>query len=170
MNLFRQQAVRANRRALGFSVVELIVVVAILAILLGLLFPALTGANPSINLLRCVQLRKKLGEAGLLYLAERGDDRTQLRLSDSAWRDALAPYGAEDKHWWCPGWPKEELGDREEGAFCSDFMYAGLTPYDSQHSGERGSLYMFVERISHHHELYVVVMGDGRATFQDFFK
>ncbi len=54
-------------KARGFSIVELIVVVAILAILLALLLPALSGAKTSAKKVSCMDNERQLGAAFLIY-------------------------------------------------------------------------------------------------------
>lgn len=59
---------RAKRRRSGFTVIELLVVVAVVAILAGLLFPVLVQAKGQAQRTRCLSNLKELGTACLMYV------------------------------------------------------------------------------------------------------
>jgi len=58
---------RQVRRARGFTIVEMLVVVGVLALLLGLLLPALSGAQKKSQKLKELNALRQVGEAWFLY-------------------------------------------------------------------------------------------------------
>ena len=82
-------SVRRNRT--GFSLIELLVVIGIIAVLMGLLLPALMGARRSARQARCMNNLRQLGAFYLMY-ADANNDYIPLGTStlcdcpDCAWR------------------------------------------------------------------------------------
>lgn len=108
---------KANRRPLGFTLVELLVVVAVIAMLAALLLPALSRARESAQRAACQNNLRQLGIAFELYLEENRDTypAAQDPVSVSpyywlwmgrGWRRLLAEYVPGDKEnpgvFFCP--------------------------------------------------------------------
>ena len=73
----------AVRRRSGFTLVELLVVIGIIAILISILIPALNKARQNSLRLKCLSNLRQVGTAYLLY-ASRYDDRVPIGYSNAS--------------------------------------------------------------------------------------
>jgi len=73
----------------GFTVIELIVVVALIAILSAILFPVFLQANLAQKQEQCLSNMKDLGQSLTLYYRDNGG---QLPASDKDWSKYFSPY------------------------------------------------------------------------------
>jgi prepilin-type N-terminal cleavage/methylation domain-containing protein/prepilin-type processing-associated H-X9-DG protein len=103
---------RASRDRWGFTLIELIVVMAILATLLGLLIPALAAVRREAKTLLCMNSQRALGLRFRLFAdpqtcVNRGDSAAQFGNRFSAWDFQESVYRAAEF------WPN--AGELEEG-------------------------------------------------------
>jgi prepilin-type N-terminal cleavage/methylation domain-containing protein len=101
-------SVRARARA--FTVIELLVTIAIIAILAALLFPALTAAKRKVHQVKCLNNLRQLTACSIMYAQDhdgkppgRGRDNPDYPGGD--WSGMLKPYYKADEIRVCPTAP-----------------------------------------------------------------
>jgi prepilin-type N-terminal cleavage/methylation domain-containing protein/prepilin-type processing-associated H-X9-DG protein len=95
----------------GFTLMELLVVVAILAILVGLIIPLVSAARQAANRTGCANNLHQLGIAYASFLDNNGS-RASAFLGDNPWPDRLKPYLEGDEEvFGCPSDPRWPFPD-----------------------------------------------------------
>ena len=107
----------SKKHARGFTLVELLIVISIIALLLGILLPALRRAKDQAKAARCLSNLKQIGLAAHLY-AHDNDNLVPRDETDGLWSVLFMPYvgGLSDKiqHYSevkiydCPSYPVKE--------------------------------------------------------------
>lgn len=79
-------------RGRGFTLIELIVAMAIIAILIGLLLPALSGAREKGRIAACSANLHNIGQAFVMYGNTHGEKLPPVSTNGVTWDEAVLPY------------------------------------------------------------------------------
>src|SRR5215831_8501381 len=81
-----------TRSRSGFTLVELLVVMAIIAILMALMMPSISRAKAKANAISCLSNMRQLILAATMYANEHDDEFPARRSPTNAWPHKLKPY------------------------------------------------------------------------------
>src|SRR5580765_4081716 len=104
---------RSNQR--GFTLVELLVVIGIIAVLIAILLPALSRAREQAKNVQCSARLRNIGQAVLMY-ANENRGKVPQTYAPARWlwdisfadRDALVKKGGVRQTLYCPFFPEQD--------------------------------------------------------------
>jgi prepilin-type N-terminal cleavage/methylation domain-containing protein/prepilin-type processing-associated H-X9-DG protein len=76
----------------GFTLVEMLVVMGIIAILAAMLMPSLAKAKAKANQIKCLNNMRQLGLSLTMYASDSNDEYPARRAQPNAWPQKLKPY------------------------------------------------------------------------------
>ena len=89
--MWRKESDRSDGAGAGFSLVELLVVIGIIAVLIGILLPALNKARESARRTVCLSNVRQLAAAALLYVADNKDYLPEAASANTPLESQLCP-------------------------------------------------------------------------------
>jgi prepilin-type N-terminal cleavage/methylation domain-containing protein/prepilin-type processing-associated H-X9-DG protein len=117
----------------GFTLVELLVVIAVIAILASLLLPALGKAKGRAHTISCMNNLRQIGLATQLYIQDHEDELPQSQHTNASWIASLAPYLGGTNVYRCP---KDPHPTRQYTYAINDFLLVGMVPGKSFHRAD----------------------------------
>src|SRR5688500_1245440 len=97
--MWRKESDRSGRTRAGFSLVELLVVCGIIAIVIGILLPALNKARESARRAACLNNVRQLATAALVYVTDNKDYLPEAASANTPLESQLSP-----RTWGKPAW------------------------------------------------------------------
>jgi len=91
-----------SKTSRGFTLIEMLVVVAIIGILASLLMPSLAGAKRKANAIKCISNLRQVNTALTLYAADHDGEFPPRRHMTNSWIASLQPYYHDAKVLKCP--------------------------------------------------------------------
>ena len=97
-------------------------VIAIIAILAGLLLPALAGAKVRAHTITCLNNLRQIGLAAHMYVQDNEEELPQSRHQTNTWVASLAPFAGATNIYRCP---KDDHPTRLHSYVINDFLLPG---------------------------------------------
>lgn len=154
------------KRARGFTLVEILIVIAVVALLSALLFSAFQRVRASGNTATCASNLKQLGLSLQLYCADhRGLYPSGFTFTSSiscSWADDFYPWVKDTRIFWCPAMPNGEfrLGC-PPSEVSGDLIYNWYGSYDMVQLRKVGKRRISEAQLRHPASTAVFVDGAG---------
>ena len=123
-------------RSTAFTLVELLVVVSVIALLIGILLPALGASRDAARQVQCLANLSSIGKAVASYTTDhrgsfpRNSHSTGNQNSPDAWLQSLAPYGLIEDARKCPGDPNRQATSRRTSYALTEYIDPLVADYD----------------------------------------
>jgi prepilin-type N-terminal cleavage/methylation domain-containing protein/prepilin-type processing-associated H-X9-DG protein len=101
----------AHQKGQGFTLIEVLVVIAIIAILAAILFPVFAQAREKARMTSCLSNMKQIGVGLMMYVQDYDQTYPRIRFvgGDYVWRNAVEPYLKNQGILACPSNPRSKL-------------------------------------------------------------
>ncbi|MFH0908495.1 MAG: prepilin-type N-terminal cleavage/methylation domain-containing protein [bacterium] len=145
MNLHRADRDSAARR-IGFTLVEMLVVITIIAILIAILLPMMTSSRESARVAYCANNLSQIGKALFMFTDDNNDTLPSVWYQNVSWDTQLRPYLADSKAVFaCPSDPYRTASNRTYSANAApspsgDFPINNKYPFGRYDNNPQGPL------------------------------
>lgn len=160
-----KEKIRSMRRSPGFTLLELLVVIAVIALIAGILFPVFAQAREKARQTVCLSNTRQIGMAQSLYTQDNDDelvpwvigpwtpDHPELARHQKVWTDLLESYVKNRQVYFCPSFSEAR------------FIQAAAAPdcWGASESDVRGSI-AGVRYLSHYGMQFYAFWGECTAS------
>lgn len=160
------------KRAKGFTLIELLVVISIIALLVGILLPALSSARAAAQTTSCLSNSKQVGESMHMYAAEADDflpGATPAVTLAGGYNDMLydRDYLPSQETFFCPSHSLTDGDNTVADAFAADKVSYGMSRVLSYDYTQTSSPILFTRIADVAEQSQTVMAADGGIIADD---